>query len=82
MSKYRAESPPNRPEALPEYLARETLRIESQANEFDTAKFDVLNNEPDRPRIGMIAYADGTNWDPGGGVGLYVYKSGGWTLIA
>lgn len=36
---------------------------------------------PTDPKIGQVAYADGTNWDPGSGEGLYLYKSAGWTFI-
>ena len=30
--------------------------------------------EPKRPRGGDIVYADGTNWDPGSGEGIYFFK--------
>jgi hypothetical protein len=33
------------------------------------------------PTLGMIAYANGTTWNPGGGEGLYVYTSSGWTKL-
>lgn len=37
---------------------------------------------PDRPRTGMLAYADGTHWNPGAGEGLYVHKvTVGWVLL-
>ena len=41
-----------------------------------------LHEEPHKPRLGLLVYADGTDWNPGSGEGLYVYKSGGWTFIA
>lgn len=44
--------------------------------------FDELHEEPPKPFVGLVVYADGTDWNPGSGEGLYVYKSGGWTLIA
>src|SRR5215831_3569666 len=31
---------------------------------------------PDKPRQGMIAYADGANWNPGSGEGSYEYTGG------
>jgi len=34
-----------------------------------------------KPRNGIIVYADGTNWDPGQGRGLYQYQNGAWVLI-
>lgn len=33
---------------------------------------------PLKPRDGDIRYADGTTWDPGAGIGLYVYSGGVW----
>ncbi len=40
-----------------------------------------LNVEPDKPREGVIVFADGTNWNPGSGRGLYQYVSGSWAKI-
>jgi hypothetical protein len=42
---------------------------------------DVSHIPPTRPRAGLLAYADGTNWNPGSGEGLYVYKSTGWKFL-
>lgn len=36
---------------------------------------------PPVPRPGMVAYANGTTWNPGNGEGLYVYKSTGWKFL-
>lgn len=44
--------------------------------------YEELHEEPVKPFVGLTAYADGTDWNPGSGEGLYVYKSGGWTFIA
>jgi len=32
---------------------------------------------PPKPRAGMVANANGTNWNPGGGAGLYQFTAGG-----
>ena len=48
--------------------------IEQQALGF----LDVTNVAPEKPRQGMIRYADGSNWNPNGtGEGIYFYNSGG-----
>ena len=44
-------------------------------------QYPPMNSPPERYSIGFIAYADGTNWNPGSGEGLYVYKSSGWALL-
>lgn len=44
--------------------------------------FQVRHTEPERPRTGLTAYADGTDWNPGSGEGLYTYMStAGWTKL-
>lgn len=40
-----------------------------------------LNVAPDKPRDGLIAKADGTNWNPGSGEGVYCYYGGSWHLL-
>ena len=34
-----------------------------------------------KPRDGDIRYADGTNWNPGSGAGIYAYVGGAWTKL-
>lgn len=36
---------------------------------------------PDKPREGMVANANGTNWNPGGGAGLYQRLGGAWVKL-
>ena len=36
---------------------------------------------PDKPREGMIVYADGTRWNPGAGKGVYVFEGAIWTKL-
>lgn len=40
-----------------------------------------LNAAPDRPRLGMVVLADGTNWNPGSGAGFYGYDGTSWTFL-
>lgn len=37
--------------------------------------------EPSKPRETMIRFADGVEWNPGAGRGLYQYVSGTWTKL-
>jgi len=41
----------------------------------------ITFNPPDKPREGMVRYADGTSWNPGSGEGLYVYDGGKWIQL-
>lgn len=36
---------------------------------------------PSRPRDGMVVYADGTNWNPGQGEGVYARVAGAWVKL-
>lgn len=45
------------------------------ADNIQTYQVAVSYNAPTRPRAGMLAYADGTKWNPGGGEGPYYYGS-------
>lgn len=37
--------------------------------------------EPAKRFEGLVANADGTNWNPGSGAGLYEYKGGSWSKL-
>jgi hypothetical protein len=42
---------------------------------------EQLNAAPAKPQNGMIVWADGTNWDPGSGEGMYAYHGSTWNLL-
>lgn len=44
-------------------------------------QYPPLSKEPERFSVGYVGYADGVNWNPGAGEGLYVYKSTGWSKM-
>lgn len=58
-----------------EWIYQELLRISSEMPKVSVQQFEVLTIEPARPQVGMAAYADGTDWNPGAGEGLYEYRS-------
>ncbi len=65
----------------------EFYRLEERVRELEAFEqthltLGMLYHEPARPREGMIAYADGTSWDPGSGAGLYQFRGVAWTLLA
>lgn len=73
-------APQELPETSVEDLARavteELKRIaESLTNpEFDTISLVEKNVSLDKPRDGVVVNADGTNFDPGGGKGIYYFN--------
>lgn len=42
---------------------------------------EVLHTEPSRKFEGMVAMADGSDWNPGSGKGVYVYYSSAWNRL-
>lgn len=72
-----------RPPLAKDSELRRTFREQATAiRETSEYVMEELHVAPLKPRLGMVVYADGSDWDPGGGEGLYVYKSGGWTFVA
>lgn len=61
------------------YLQRELARISAVFSQRHIVPF--LHKPPEKPREGMVVGADGEDWDPGGGEGLYVYYDEEWHLL-
>ena len=67
----------------PNFLYEELQRISRSISEIERA-YIVLSPqtaEPLRKKEGMVINADGVNWNPGGGAGLYQYLSGAWVKL-
>lgn len=73
--------PGNDPAVLAQWMQDELQAIGRSFREIEILQLRVLNVAPKRPREGMIAYADGTNWNPGSGAGPYAYIGGVWTKL-
>jgi hypothetical protein len=39
------------------------------------------NAAPSKPEEGQIEFADGTNWNPGSGAGIYAYYASAWNKL-
>lgn len=44
-------------------------------------QFAILHAEPERYQDGDLVLADGTDWNPGSGGGLYLRFSGAWVKL-
>lgn len=77
--------PDDAPVGLKAWLADQLRRIAAEFREPQpkVVRLAVLGTEPARPRDGMIAYADGTNWDPKGDgtEGFFGYEDGSWVKL-
>lgn len=70
MKTFRALDVPNDPALLPGFL-RDMQRAIEQAAAAPTASLPYLHAAPARSQPGDLALADGTDWNPGAGAGLY-----------
>lgn len=69
------------PAAVMEWAVRELDRISAVLGAKLDSQITFLAVEPAKPREGMTVGADGTNWDPGGGKGVYTYYSSAWNRL-
>ncbi len=63
---------------LSNYVREEYDKIATNFSLFDFAIFKELQEEPKRLIPGLVVLADGTNWNPGSGQGLYIYYGSSW----
>jgi hypothetical protein len=79
---YTPTIPPQDDSRIRDYLYDELLQISSILNMVEEGRFlPVLHVVPGRVREGMLAIADGTDWNPGAGKGLYEFRSGNWEKL-
>lgn len=79
---YQPASPPSDPKELPLYLQQELARMKaSQEGARASIRLVVTNIQPIRFSDGDIYEADGVNWNPGAGPGLYIRRAGAWVLL-
>lgn len=67
--------------SLVRFLDDELQSISRAFQEADVLELRETNKEPVRPKEGIIVLADGTNWNPGLGQGLYVRHNNTWNKV-
>ena len=71
---YQPSPLPINQENLGLYLTTELKKLGDILFNQATFRLERTHTAPTKPRGGDIRYADGTNWDPGSGEGIYFYK--------
>lgn len=72
-----AYTPGALPKEAPPWITRELLAIaEAAVASTPTVTYDTTNVAPTKPREGQFYVADGSNWNPGYGIGPYLYLNG------
>lgn len=78
---YAPGNPPDDPAQLPRFLTAELEKINSALALLRQGNLEKTTVAPVKPREGMLRLADGTNWNPGSGAGVYCYYSGVWKFL-
>jgi len=65
---------------LRNWVSGELLRISNALSKTDI-EIPIINAAPAKPQMGQVIFADGTNFNPGNGRGLYYYDNA-WIKIA
>lgn len=81
---YRKNNVPFDPQApvLSVFMDQELSQIERAQDEpVFVLQLAVSNKPPAKVRAGMVVEADGVNWNPGSGAGMYVYRAGAWVKV-
>lgn len=75
--------PDDAPRGLRAWLAEQLRDVADTlaAPEVRGVRFSLLPAEPARYTNGDVVMADGTNWNPGGGAGLYQRIGGAWVKL-
>lgn len=75
------KAPNDSVEALARYVERELNALVHALSGEQGIHIPVLNNAPAKPRECGIYAADGTNWNPGSGQGVYAYIGGAYVPL-
>lgn len=69
--------------SLARYVEEELRRVSAEFVQVEGVMLPERHVEPEKPRNGMIAFADGTNWNPGSGRGMYRFDGNttAWVLL-
>jgi hypothetical protein len=72
---------PDDPKAALPLLLEALTQLQVAMDEIYISFYSISHVAPTRLKEGMIRQADGTDWNPGAGAGLYQYRSGSWARI-
>lgn len=69
------------PEEIRLWLEGELRNIALAINETSLVNLKPIYRDVDKPRDGMIIFADGVSFNPGAGAGTYERKGGAWVKL-
>lgn len=79
---YRPRNVPPDPKDLPQFLDQELRNISrAQSAPVFVLALATSHKEPAKLADGYVVLADGTDWNPGSGAGVYCYRAGAWRFL-
>lgn len=78
---YAPEDPPADPKELQRYLRGEMAKLSAVVAALAAGHLDKTHVAPAKPREGDLRLADGVDWNPGSGKGLYIHDGTAWVLV-
>ena len=63
------------------YLLRELREISKSFEGVEAIILEKMYVEPEKRVDGMVVYADGVEWNPGSGVGVYRWNGSAWVFL-
>ena len=81
VTRYEPGPLPENPEELGIYVVTEFMRLGNILLNQSLLRLEETHVAPDKPRDGDIRSADGTEWDPGDGQGIYWFNGASWTKL-
>lgn len=72
---------PRDSKSLQRFLQDEFKKIQNAVNAVALGHLDETHVSPAKPRTGDLRIADGTNWNPGSGSGMYFYQDSTWNFL-
>lgn len=68
-------------EVVLEWVRKEFDQISQVFTLQDFVRLEELHAVPSKLFTGLTVLADGTDWNPGSGQGVYTYYNGGWNKL-
>ena len=79
---YFPQNPPSDPAKLPGFLREEFRRMQqAMLAQQKAVRLVVLHAEPNKYAEGDVVLADGSEWDPGSGAGVYRRSASAWVFL-
>lgn len=78
---YAPSEPPEDAAETRRFLRDELQKISIAITALALGHLDKTNVAPLKPREGDIRFADGANWNPGAGKGIYAHNGTAWVQV-